>query len=612
MLQGLLGWHNTSVGGEASSGLLREAFSRWRAPRIVTAEEGGDALAVSGEGQASEGRLFLAFLGRIHGLGTAPLDPRQPAEAARRLLARYREIGPGFVAEVRGAFSLAVIDMERKRVLLALDRLGQMALYHAETPDGLIFSHHLGDLLRHPDIRPGISAQALYDYVYYHHCPSPGTIYRHIGKLEGGQYLLFENGKGVSRYYWQPQFATNASLSRPERQEQLLTLLGEAVRRDALDAARTGAFLSGGLDSSTVSGLLAGVYPDQCNTFSIGFPVPGYDETEYARTAVERFHTLHHEFILQPEHTVDAINEIAAFYDEPFGNSSALPALFCARLASEHGVERMLAGDGGDELFAGNERYRQQLLFERYGRVPQPLRRSLEGVLNSLPAGLSAVKPIHKARRYVEQANTPLPDRLQDYNFLHRHAAGTVFDPGFLEEVDTEEPLELLREAYHRPGEADPLNRMLFMDWKTTLHDNDLVKVNQMCELAGVEVAYPMLDDAVVDFSMEIPSAVKMEGGRLRGFYKDAVKGFLPDKIINKSKHGFGLPFGIWMADYQPLRELAYDSIAGLKGKGWLRDDFLDHAVEMHRTVHAAYYGELIWILMMLERWLSSHAGAGA
>jgi asparagine synthase (glutamine-hydrolysing) len=294
---------------------------------------------------------------------------------------------------------------------------------------------------------------------------------------------------------------------------------------------------------------------------------------------------------------------IANYYDEPFGNSSALAAYYCAKLAKENGIKRLLAGDGGDEIFAGNERYAKQMLFEHYHQLPGFVTSALETCLNRLPGALANQKIPFKAKRYIEQAKAGMPDRLQDYNFLHRHNPADIFNGDFLARVDTSRPLQQLRNCYQLPKDASTLNRMLYMDWKTTLHDNDLVKVNRMCELVGVEVSYPLLDQRIVNLSCRIPSANKLNGQKLRWFYKQAMTGFLPDQIINKSKHGFGLPFGIWLKDHQPLKELAYDAIHNLKKREYFKPEFLDHAIEMHQSIHASYYGELIWILMMLELW---------
>ena len=338
--------------------------------------------------------------------------------------------------------------------------------------------------------------------------------------------------------------------------------------------------------------------------FSIGFDAEGYDEMEYARITAQHFGMTQHEYYVTREDVVSAVPMIAAHYDEPFGNSSVLPTYLCARLAAEAGVDCMLAGDGGDELFSGNERYAKQAVFERYWRVPGFLRKGLvEPVAHLMPNRTWLIK---KGKSYIDQARLPLPDRLQTYNYLHRHAAAEFFCDDFLSDIDTGVPIQLQRDVYHRPGQATQLNRMLYMDWQFTLGDNDLRKVNHMCALGGVDVVYPMLDDELVDFSCSVPSAVKMQGNKLRDFYKQAVTGFLPDATINKSKHGFGLPFGIWMATHKPLQEMCYDNLLKLKTRGYIRPEFIDQAIAMHQDIHAKFYGELMWVLMMLELWLAS------
>ncbi|WAR46174.1 asparagine synthetase B family protein [Methylomonas rapida] len=542
---------------------------------------------------ASEGRRLL-----LVALKTGLTNERQ-----RQLLAAYDRHGLEFLEREKQPEALILIDSERQSVMMATDPIGLCNLYYARTADGLVFGSSADFVVRHADVDDEISPQSVYDYVYYHHCPSPNTIYQAVKKLEGGQCLIWQNGQLSLKYYWQPTFQESASINLKQAGAELQALIIDAVNVMAESAEQTGAFLSGGLDSSTVAGALAKVYPGQAKTFSIGFPVEGYNEIEYANIAVKHFNTRQHEYYVTPEDTVNAVSLIAAYYDEPFGNSSALAAYYCAKLAKDNGIKRLLGGDGGDEIFAGNERYAKQMLFEHYHRLPGFAKVALESGLNHLPAVLAKQKIPFKARRYIEQANTLMPDRLQDYNFLHRHDVADIFQDDFLTRIDTAEPLRLLKESYWRPEQASTLNRMLYMDWKTTLHDNDLVKVNRMCELAGVEVGYPLLDQRIVDLSCKIPSASKLQGQKLRWFYKQAMADFLPEPIINKSKHGFGLPFGVWLKDHQPLKELAYDAIHGLKKREYFKPAFLDHAIDMHQSIHAAYYGELIWILMMLELW---------
>lgn len=515
----------------------------------------------------------------------------------------YRQHGAAFLSSQSEPIALLLIDAERQCLILATDPIGLSNIYYAQTADGVVFGSSADFVVRHPDVCDAISTQTVYDYVYFHHCPSPNTIYQQVKKLEGGQCLIFENGKIALNRYWMPSFQETMVVDLEQAGRQLQELLLAAVKRNADNEDNTGAFLSGGLDSSSVAGALSKVFPGKAKTFSMGFPVEGYNEIEYADIAVRHFNTRQHEYYVTPDDTVNAVPIIAAYYDEPFGNSSALAAYYCAKLAKENGIKRLLAGDGGDEIFAGNERYAKQMLFEHYHRLPGFISTALEAGLNRLPAALAKQKIPFKAKRYIEQAKAAMPDRLQDYNFLHRHNVFDIFQAGFLSGIDTAQPLCQLRECYQRPQNASILNRMLYMDWKTTLHDNDLVKVNRMCEMVGVEVSYPLLDQRIVDLSCNIPSDSKLKGQKLRWFYKEAMKDFLPDQIINKSKHGFGLPFGIWLKDHQPLKELAYDSIQGLKKRDFFKPEFLDHAIQMHQSIHAAYYGELIWILMMLELW---------
>jgi asparagine synthase (glutamine-hydrolysing) len=607
----LFGCHDPSLDAMALERLLDAAgeTALLRRPWVAGIVDGSACAAYGGDAHRGLDGVVAAINGfpRWQDAGLAELAAAQGHGAA--LAEAWRRHGEKLCAALLGAFSLAVIDSSRRTVFLALDRIGQQHLFHALTPSGaLVFGSSADAVLTHAGVSREIDPQAIFDYVYSHHCPSPGSIYKGIRKLDGAECLVYRDGQVRTACYWQPEFR-----EEPVDKETLGRALREAVfnatARFGGETGTVGAFLSGGLDSSTVAGALAKARPGDAPTFSMGFPVEGYDEMHYARIAAEHFKTQQHEFYLSPDDAVAAIPKIAAAYDEPFGNSSALPTYFCARMAKENGIGLLLGGDGGDELFAGNERYAKQLLFERYFQVPRVLRSGLEAVLHRLPEPLSEKFPFNKADRYVEQANVPLPDRLHDYNFLNRVDLNAVFAPDFLDTVDGDAPLEIQRQTYRRVPDATALNRMLYLDWEITLHDNDLVKVNRMCELAGVEVAYPLLDDDVVELSCRVPSNVKLNRGRLRAFYKDAMIGFLPDAILRKTKHGFGLPFGIWLKDHAPLRDLAYDSVNRLKERPYFLPGFLDEAVRLHGSGHAAYYGELIWILMMLELWFDGKAG---
>jgi len=327
---------------------------------------------------------------------------------------------------------------------------------------------------------------------------------------------------------------------------------------------------------------------------------------EYARCAVERFGCNSHEYYLKPADIVTAIPIIAREYDEPFGNNSAVPTYFCAKAAREAGFEHMFAGDGGDEIFGGNARYAKQRLFEAYANLPAMLRRGLIDPVAQLPV-LSDRFPFSKLKSYITQAKVGLPLRLESYNFLHRTPLGQILAADFINSVDPSSADAALTEVYERTASDHYINRMMHLDLKFTLADNDLRKVGTMTEAAGIEVHYPLLDDRMVAFANHLPVDYKVRGQKLRWFFKEALTDLLPEKIINKSKHGFGLPFGVWSTQYAPLGELVGDSMSDFKQRGWIQPAYLDHMLAMQRGPHANYYGVMIWVMMMMEQWLQAN-----
>jgi asparagine synthase (glutamine-hydrolysing) len=354
-----------------------------------------------------------------------------------------------------------------------------------------------------------------------------------------------------------------------------------------------------------MAGLLGEVTGEPARTYSIGFEAEGYDEMAYARIAAQHFGTRHHEYYVTPADVVDAIPRIAAVHDQPFGNSSAVPTYFCARLAREDGVHTLIGGDGGDELFGGNERYAMQYLYSLYGDLPRPLRK---GVVEPLAFLLPEAGLVGKVQRYLRNASLPMPARYDHYNLLERLGAATVFTPEFLATVDTAAPAAQAAHAYDAARASSLVNRMLALDLRYTLADNDLPKVMRSCELAGVSVRFPLLSDAVVAFSARLAPDLKLKGTKLRYFFKDALRGFLPDAIITKTKHGFGMPFGIWLGAHPPLRAIALDSLSDLKRRGIVRPQFIEELTGSHVAEHPGYYGTMVWLLMMLEQWTRQHA----
>ncbi len=523
---------------------------------------------------------------------------------ARALIEGIKARGPRVLTMLDGEFSLAVWASGKRELLLATDRFGIRPVVYAGTPEHIVFGPDANALRLHFGTHATLDPQGIYDYLYFSAVASPYTVWREFRRLESAHYLTWRAGQLNTARYWLPEF-TDTGDDVDSLKRGLHRVLADAVARNDADKS-AGAFLSGGLDSSTVAGLLSRHQRSSTRTFSIGFDAKGYDEIRYAHIAAEHFGLEAHEYYVKPADVVDTIALIARAYDEPFGNASAVPTYHCARLAAETGVTVLLAGDGGDEIFAGNERYAKQKVFEPYLRLPASLRKgALEPLAFHFPFG-EQVLPVRKLRRYIEQARVPLPDRLQTYNPLQMTPSGKIFTPEFVRQIDPDRPLTLLREEFRRV-DAPIVDRMLYLDWKFTLADNDLRKVTVMCERAGIDVRYPMLDNAVVEFSTRIPPRLKLPGFRLRHFYREAMRGFLPDGILAKRKHGFGLPVGVWLATSPDLTAFADHCLSGMRKRAIFQTAYLDDVQRRHRTEHAAFYGTILWLVIILECWLNAN-----
>ncbi len=550
---------------------VRSKSAQWGAVATAARGANGDVFqdgerlsAVYGRARFSDARL--ADLAQRHGLACA-------------LAEGYVQKGSEVLEVLAGSFALAILDRSTGKALLAIDRMGTQPLCYSSEGGKLVFGSTLGAIGALAGSNDEISQQAIYDYVYFHMVPGPQTIYAHRERLLPGTFLMWDSGTQRTEPYWEMRFIEDEKRSFPYLKKEFLALVLKSVE-DAVQDGLTGTFLSGGTDSSTVAGMLRKVTGEAPRTYSIGFDAHGFDEMNYARIAARHFETRHKEYYVTPDDVVSAIPSIAAVHDQPFGNSSAVPTYYCAKLARDDGVDTLLGGDGGDELFGGNARYATQYLYSLYSDLPLPVRKTvIEPAVSLLPeAGVAG-----KVRRYIAHASMPMPARYDHYNLLQ------------------------VEKAYGASHARSLINRMLALDLKYTLADNDLPKVARSCELAGVEVRFPLLNDDLVAFSARLPPDLKLRGTRLRYFFKQALQGFLPHEIISKTKHGFGMPFGRWLESHSPLRQLALDSVAELKSRHIVRPDFIDELTAVHVKSHADYYGTMVWVLMMLEQWLQQH-----
>ena len=606
------GWTGKGLGPDASRQAIDSMLDESGRAAYAKSESRFDNIG----GLAIREGLYATSLLEQNGIraalvGSPQWDDKELADIAANLgpaaslIRAYRNFGTKLLSRLHGPFALAIQDGNES--LVAIDRLGIHRLSYAFQDGVFVFSTSTGGVVRHPQITRKVDPQAIFNYFYFHDIPSPGTYFVGVEKLQPAQYVHHHNGRLDKGFYWKVRYEDHNQTPFDSQQQRLHDTLRQAVAATTCDGP-VAAFLSGGTDSSTITGVLAEIQQNPVDAYSIGFSAEGFDEMEYARLAAKRYGATLHEYYLKPDDILEAIPIISSTYDEPFANDSAVPTYFCAKQAASDGVRIMLAGDGGDEIFGGNERYAKQRVFEYYSRLPESVRKHLiEPAAFNFPGG-NALLPVRKLKSYITQANIPLPERMESYNFVYRQPLEEMFEPEFLASVNPEIPKELLRDAYFRTDSEHPVNRMLHLDLKFTLADNDLRKVSRMCEAAGVAVRYPLLDEALVEFSGQLPPHYKVKGNKTRWFFKQALKDFLPREIITKTKHGFGLPFGFWALSHPPLRELVESSLLKLEDRGYLRSTYIQQLRHQHANEHPTYFGKMIWVMIMLEQWLETHS----
>jgi asparagine synthase (glutamine-hydrolysing) len=534
--------------------------------------------------------------------------PLERLSLAQRVAWLYRIRGADFLLDLEGSFALALWDEHSQQLLLAIDRMGINTLYWTQEQSRLIFASRPSAIRAAQRVPADVNQAALMQYLLFSVVPAPLTAYQGISKLLPGHLLRFVNGTVRQESYWDVSYEEDASIDEAGWASKVRQGLRAAVHRQLEGCASesTGAYLSGGTDSSSVVAFMSERFTPT-HSFSVYFSEQQFSEISYARIAADRFGTIHHEKCLAPGDAAAALEEILSYYDEPFANSSVFGAYACANAAREAGVDTLLAGDGGDEVFAGNERYASDKHFSIYQEIPAWLRRSIIEPLSSLlPDGESRLS---LPRRYLRRANTPNPRRIFSYGLYLNLPPQDVFDPEFLRQVPVERWMDIANGHYRAPRGASELNRLMYLDLKLILADNDLRKVSRTAELNGVRVRYPMLDAELVQLTARIPSRLKLRGFRKRYIFKKAMQGILPDQVLNKKKHGFGVPLSHWFLQDPGLESLLRDVLYDpqTRNRGYFRPKFLNRLATLHRAADAGYYGEAMWCIVALELWHRRH-----
>jgi len=545
--------------------------------------------------------------GFIAVIGDVQLKKPQYSSTAtlNTILDNYARLGPQSINQLQGHFLILIILDRRQEVFIAQDKLGTFPCFYSRTRQGLFFGNYLQAFYKQLELNQQISLDAVYHYLYYHAIPSPLCIYKSFSRLLPGHYIIYQNDRLKSLPYWHPTIMNRPKGNFSQKKEQLHDFISAAVQKR--NHGKLGAFLSGGIDSTSILGTATKAAGHPIDAFTIGFDAENFDEVEYAKIAANKYQAHHHIYYLQAKDIISCFDTLQAGLTQPFGNASLIPSYYCAKMAQKHKIDNLFAGDGGDELFGGNTRYAKQILLSHYHAIPKLIRKHLIEPGSKLLAPLDHVSYVHKALSYIQQANTPMPQRMETYNLLNRIGIQSILNPDIINNINSHAPLQLLCHHYTQTDAKTVLGKMLATDLKFTLTDNDLVKVRTACELAGVKVQFPLLDDKLMMFALNLPDKDKVKGQNLRTFYKKAMSNMIPPQIIDKSKHGFGLPYGLWMQEDKNLKAFTYDHLQLLKKRNWIQNEFIDKLLNQYLVEHPNYYGVMSWVLIMLEGWLQKH-----
>jgi asparagine synthase (glutamine-hydrolysing) len=519
------------------------------------------------------------------------------------VLHAYLEYGADCPKHLRGMFAFAIWDERRQELFVARDRVGKKPLLYAKTANAFVFGSEFSALLLHPSVGREIDRAALDDYLTFMCVPAPQTAYRDIRKLEPGHSLtLNAAGEVKTERYWEPDFSKKVKLSEEEAGERALELLREAVRVRLMSEVPLGAFLSGGIDSSAVVALMAEASSTPVKTFSIGFEEQDFSELHHARRVAERVGAEHHEFVVRPD-AMEVLPTLVEHYGEPYADSSAIPTYYVARETRKH-VTVALNGDGGDECFAGYERYAAMRLSERYRKLPGVLReRVIRQALELLP--ISELRPsrARKVRRFLRAASLPPVERyLHWVGIVQRDAKDELYTDEFREEVGNRDTSAWLRPWFARANGAGVVDASLLADTMTYLPNDLLVKVDIASMAVSLEARSPFLDHHVIEFAASLPENLKLRGLTTKYILKKTLQKLLPSENLTRGKMGFGVPIGHWFrGQMQPfLRENLLSERAG--GRGLFRPEAVRRMVELH-TRGERDYTHPLWTLLMLELW---------
>jgi len=515
----------------------------------------------------------------------------------------YEEYGDNCVQRLNGMFAFAIWDCHKNMLFLARDRIGIKPLYYFFDKNRFIFGSEIKSILQAGDIPKRIDLQALDSFLTMEFIPAPLSIFQDIKKLPPGYTLKLRDNNIWLQNYWDVEIKSNG-VNPLQIKQKLKALLQDAVKLRLMSDVPLGAFLSGGIDSSTVVALMAQVMDQPVKTFSIGFEDSTYNELKYARIIAEKFNTEHHEFIIKPD-IVDLADNLLKFLDEPFGDFSIFPTYLVSKMARDY-VTVVLSGDGGDELFGGYDTYIANKLAKYYTRIPNFLRNGcLTRLLEMIPPSSKKKGLINRTKRFVE--GMKLPEELHHTRwmiFLQELEKELLYNQDMKSGILEKDPYKFIRRYFANVAynHADEINQQMYVDLKMYLVDNILVKVDRMSMATSIEARVPFLDHRFVEFAGTIPGNLKIQGLKTKVILKQAMEDLLPREILYRGKEGFSIPIKNWLRE--ELKPLMMDTLARekIKREGFFNSAFVENLKNQH-LAGTENHSHRLWALMIFGRW---------
>jgi len=513
----------------------------------------------------------------------------------------YEDEGPDCFKHLNGMFAIAIWDARRNRLVLGRDRVGQKPLVYRHEADRLLFGSELKSILKVPNVPREIDSHAVDEYLTYQYVPHPNCILKGFRKLPPGHRAVWERNELKVDAYWQPDCRSERVISADDAADELRDLLRSAVSMRMRSDVPLGAFLSGGVDSSLIVALMQETASDPVKTFSIGFPIADYDESNYAKQVAEHLGTEHHAFEVTPD-AVDVLPKLIWHFDEPMADSSAIPTWYVSRLTREH-VTVALTGDGGDELFAGYRRYRAAGLASRIDRI-SPLRALLAAKFwQRVPSSSRQASKFRQFKRFSEALRqSPVRRYLNWISIFNEERRGDLYPDEFVDQIGGSDPIEFLSAAWDRGRNRHPVNAISLADLQTYLPCDLMTKVDITSMAHGLECRQPILDYRVVEFAASLPAKLKVRGTQGKWLLQHAFGELLPENIWKRRKMGFGVPLDHWLRN--ELHDLAHDTLLDSRtaSRGYARPEAIQRLLDEHQS-ETFDHSYRVWALLVLELW---------